>query len=286
MIKLYLKGKLGNQMFQYAQAIVIAKKYNTEFNLHPTNYDFYLSNYFNLNSLSDSPKKLKRRKKVSFIRRRLEKYLGIPWRDKSEIYFDTTKSPSHFLTQIRDNTTYRGYFQFDDLFKNNKDLIHQEFTIKAPFIKEFKERHANLFDKNKTFVIHIRLTDYLNDNFHGGTAVLPMDFYSTILEKYNKNEYQYIIVSDDPKKAHELLSNCSDKKFTAEKDSLIMDFQKIMHADIAIIANSTFSWWGAYLNTKTNKKIYAPKNWLGYNEVKEFPVGIMTNDFHWIDHKD
>ena len=51
---------------------------------------------------------------------------------------------------------------------------------------------------------------------------------------------------------------------------------------MAIISNSTFSWWGVFLNKKDNLLVYAPKYWLGYTNKKEYPNGIMCNKWKWI----
>ena len=70
-----------------------------------------------------------------------------------------------------------------------------------------------------------------------------------------------------------------------EENSEIIDFQLIMNADIAIIANSSFSWWAAYLNAKEHKIVYAPKYWLGFKVDKEIPEKIMSVNWNWINAK-
>jgi hypothetical protein len=56
----------------------------------------------------------------------------------------------------------------------------------------------------------------------------------------------------------------------------------MMNADGCVIGNSSYSWWGGFLNAKKHKKIYAPNNWAGYNAQQEYPVGIMTKEFIWV----
>ena len=59
-------------------------------------------------------------------------------------------------------------------------------------------------------------------------------------------------------------------------ESEIVDFQLLMNADICVISNSTFAWWGAYLNRKVHKMVMAPKYFLGFHDGKEFPNGIYS----------
>jgi hypothetical protein len=58
-----------------------------------------------------------------------------------------------------------------------------------------------------------------------------------------------------------------------------MDFQHLLNAHECIISNSTFSWWGAWLNTRPDKKIYAPEYFLGWRIKKEYPQNIYPHDW-------
>ena len=156
--------------------------------------------------------------------------------------------------------------------------------MKEEYKQSFLRKYGELYTDNKVFVIHVRLGDYENNKLEGVSISLPAEYYYHILAKYDMTKYKVLVISNRVEKAKKMFDDYPD--FLVFQDDMIIDFQKIMNADVAIIANSTFSWWAAYLNSKQDKKIYAPKNWLGYNRNKEYPVGIMTDEFYWVDHKD
>jgi hypothetical protein len=89
------------------------------------------------------------------------------------------------------------------------------------------------------------------------------------------------IISDEPAHAKQMsFLNGLDPIFISE-DSAIQ-FILMMHADVLIIPNSSFSWWGAFLNNRPGRRVIAPLNWVGHHVGIEYPAGIMIDDFIWI----
>ena len=138
---------------------------------------------------------------------------------------------------------------------------------------------GRLFTDNKTIAVHIRRTDYLK---YGKRDIsLPMEYFQNRLDIIeNIDAYKIIFVSDDIECVKSHFRNKDNYIYSLNDE--ITDFQIIMNADIAIISNSSFSWWAAFLSGKNNI-VYAPKNWLGFRIGKEHPKGIMTDRFIWCD---
>ena len=122
-------------------------------------------------------------------------------------------------------------------------------------------------------MVHIRRTDYINwgNDELGYNLSLPETYYSNALSKLDTTNKNIIFISDDI--AFTKLNFNIRSAIYSENNSEIFDLQLLMQADYLVLSNSTFAWWGAYLNTNA-KAVYCPQYWLGFKINKEWPTGI------------
>ena len=282
MIAVRLEGRLGNQLFQYAFIYAAAKKLNTKFYLDKSVDFLLIDKYFTIENdfchgLDHHLFSIKGVKNIfSHYSRWLFYYLLRHTLLLKEETFSDTELPGSQFHKIKNNRIYLGYFQSEEYFLNYKDDIKTLFSIKDAYRKKFEAIFQSLPKAGKYVTIHIRRGDYVSLNLSLETA-----WYHKAINNIHHEENYYILISDDVnfvKTEFAYLRN----KYVSKHDE-ITDFQFLTTADICILSNSSFSWWGAWLNKNKNKKIYAPQYWLGFNEGKEFPRGISYNtNFNWM----
>ena len=165
-----------------------------------------------------------------------------------------------------------GYWQTEKYFCNISDIIRKDFSFKESFLCAKREVLDDIKNTNSVFV-HFRRGDYVSDQrtnkFHG---VCDMEYYKKSIEYFLRlgNNFKFFIFSDDIDwvKENFKIDNCffvSNKKLRDFEELFLMS--KCKHA---IIANSSFSWWGAWLNDGKDKIVIAPKKWNNsdcYNEI-------------------
>lgn len=249
-------GRLGNQMFQFSAGYSLSKKLNVEFkipeeNLHKSGY-----NGLDLYNCFDLSKNYLTTKNVIYSQIKCE---------YEEDNHDFTFNPSFF--DIPDDTNLKGYFVSDKFFNMFKPNILNEFKFK----NEIKNRGdyiiTNLNLHNNNIVgIHVRRSDYM----HLGEWVGEQYYINAI--DYIKKIYtnpKLCIFSDD-------LNWC--RTFPPFFDSIFLNedcytsmyiMSKIKNI---IIGNSTFSWWGSYLNSEKCITIM-PSKWLNNNIYDIFVDG-------------
>ena len=274
MIKVLLHGRMGNQLFQYAFGYLLAKKHQTFFLLEIQKNKFYLDCFtlsFPYNFLANK----------KFLR--IYSWLVRKINMKNHRDFLDLKTKL-VLPETIAQTSFDGYFQDADLMESDKKSLLQLFTIKKSFQKKFQEKYGTLFNENKTVVISMRLgqdyKDFTLPDLNNAKVFLPNAWYTTILSKIEKEYDSVLIISDEIEEAKLILGERSNYIFINELPEI--QFQMMMNADGCIIGNSSYSWWGGFLNAKKDKKIYAPNNWAGYNANQEYPAGIMTQEFIWV----
>jgi hypothetical protein len=265
MICFHVNGGLGNQMFIYAFAQEMKRQRKT----------YCLSrigklNYFTLNP---GERWLNLFKFIFF--KILEKIFRL---GNHHHLKDQTKIHYEFVNRLKGLTVLDGYFQSEDYFREAADQVRRNFSLTRQSVLKFEKVIGTEFRNKKVLAIHIRRTDYHNafQNLGIGTGsfALPVSYYQNALRLIQDlHSYQVIFISDDIEFAKANFPELKQAIFSNHEE--IVDLQILMNADALILANSSFSWWGAWLNHKPTKKIFVPKYYLGYKIQKTFPANII-----------
>lgn len=179
--------------------------------------------------------------------------------------FDELKASSpdfnpEFFNQT-DNTNLSGYFQCEKYWLHIKDVIKKEFEFKDEFKKEAEIGMKPIRRKFKKLVsVHVRRGDYVG--IQDEHPVLPSEYYQDAISRFDDDEYGFIIFSDDQTYVREMFGD-DQRIFYSMQNIDFVDMALMSMCDHNIIANSTFSWWAAWLNDNPDKRVIAPSTWLG-----------------------
>jgi hypothetical protein len=284
MIAVRLEGRLGNQLFQYAFIYAAAKKLNTSFYLDKGVENFLLPKYFEIKNdflapLDNKVFAIQGYKNIFRIHAKKVFYnflSALLFRGK-RITINNEMQIEDASIQLKNHHIYFGFFHSESYFQNAKDEIRALLKIRKKYADEFEKLQGRIGSSKKKTVIHIRRTDYVNLDLS-----LPVTYYKKAIDLIGKADMQYIFISDDPSYIEQQFSDLNDRYISTQSE--IIDLQFLMNADYCVLSCSSFSWWGAWLNTNKNKQVFGPKNWLGFKEGKEYPTSVANNiDVTWIE---
>ena len=192
----------------------------------------------------------------------IAKALNVPVVISANVFaFNAFRNIDLSLTQEEYNDAFvlTGYFQSVNYFKEIQDEIKQIFSPTSDFLNKVNECYPELSCKN-TLSIHIRRGDYLS--ISDTLPVVDISYINKAIETIG--DYSKVFVfSDDKAWAKE---NFNNSNFTVVED--LEDYEELWMMSLCknnIISNSTFSWWGSFLNKNVDKKIIAPSLWTGPN---------------------
>ena len=267
-------GRLGNQMFQYASMRGIASVKGFDWVVPPEDYD-HTANYalfetFKMTNVQNN--------NIGFVKGNILK--------ETIHCFD-----KNLVDSCSDDTDLDGFFQTEKYFENIADEIRSDFTFKNEYLKPCKEFIDSL--ETTPIFLHIRRGDAIGkEHYH---PVAPMSYYVEALKRFDEDTPCFVFSDDldwcksqDLFKSDKFLFNDNIERYDYQSmdGSGSMQYTLLPHVDLclmslcsgAIIVNSSFSWWGAWLQNNRGKVI-ASKPWFGPS-ASDLDTSDVVPD-HW-----
>ena len=232
-------GGLGNQLFQICFGYSMARKNNSNLSIMPSRDNFHTSD------------NLRYFKSI---------FKDFHWVFGNNYYIEPNEKYNKFIPQLLNekfnaSKTFSGYFQSEKYFIDYKDELIKILTDNSVYNSMYKNKQMN------SYFIHIRRGDYLNSNFH----YIDLDIYYTNAVNYILNvdkSAHFHIISDDIEycKTYKVIKDINKTFYENEDELETMYFMSLCNKG-AICGNSTFSWFGSYLNMNPNKIVIFPDKW-------------------------
>ena len=253
-------GQLGNQMFQFAATLGVARYTGVTYSI--PNHDEVI-----VDALGNK------------LRIELFDCFDIKPENTGILKTDYVVAEKGFefdpsiLSSSREvDYTLHGFFQTEKYFKHCARELREQFSFKKYIVDECNDIIEECFDN--PIALHIRRGDFLINS--GNHYNQSLDYYEKALSKFD-SERQVVIFSDDPQWCVEQKLFESDRFIVSSGNDPYIDLYLMTQCSDFIIANSTFSWWGAWLANRG--KVIAPKKWFGPNNSH-----LNTKDLypeHW-----
>jgi len=256
-------GRLGNQMFEYAALRGIASHHGYQWCIPPFHIkgieNYSLGECFKLESI----------KKENLNIMEQFQYVG-----ERFFHFDNL-----LFENCPDNVSLHGFFQSEKYFKHISEEIKKDYTFLDEHFEPCK-KFIEQFEGQDPIMLHVRRGDpnlvdprgfkWAYVNCSDQHPVQSLKYYENALAEFNDNQ-PVIVFSDSPEWVKEQDFFSGDRFMISEPQEKYKDGSYLPYVDLclmslcshAIIANSSMSWWGAWLQSNPNKKVIAPKMWFG-----------------------
>ncbi len=283
MIVVQLMGGLGNQMFQYAAGRSLALRLGVPLKLDLSFYEQsreqttprqYALDSFALQAEFATPADLEclagTRTGLGGIVSQLRSRLGIGT-VRERCYREPHFQYDPAVQQLPDESYLIGFWQSERYFGDDTDGLVQEFQCRYP-MDELNLNVANAIDQVESVAVHIRRGDYVSNqktaSYHG---VCSLEYYqqaASLVAREMKNPH-FFLFSDDPDWVTDSFQFAWPTTLVTcnQAGDPVNDLRLMSRCQHAIIANSSFSWWGGWLNRNPGKRVIAPKCWFNKPEL-------------------
>lgn len=284
-------GGLGNQMFQYATGRALSLAYGEKLSLDISSFASYkLHNAFELQRVFNCPVEIATEEDMRnilgwqclpLVKRIMER--------SGRVFFrcDGFVVEPHFhywqgIRKVPKNSYLSGNWQSEKYFSNIASVIHDDFTFKA----DLSDKNAKLVDKitqTNAVSLHIRRGDYVdNPKANAIHGLCTLNYYKMAIQYIAERVAQpaFFVFSDDinwAKSNIRMEFPCSFVDHNQGNESY-NDMRLMSLCQHNILANSSFSWWGAWLNSNPKKIVIAPEQWFNDKIINTMDL-LPTN---WI----
>lgn len=276
MVIVYIMGGIGNQLYQYAAGRRLAHKLNTELKLDTTFYDNdnlrpYALNLFNIKESIATHEEIECIKKIS-----TPKKIGIEG------------DPEQFMPEVLrypNDVWLHGYWGHEKYFADISNILRKEFTLKQTLSSNAKSWKEKILASECSVSLHFRHGDFAYspiNSAYSNFSILPLDYYYECIQSL-QNDYKNLtlfVFSDNLNWVKENLHVDLPTEFVEGED--LKDVEELYLMSLCkhnITANSTFSWWGAWLNQNPSKKVFRPIPSVDSAKVESQPSPKKKNTF-------
>ena len=277
-------GGLGNQMFQYAAGLYAERLWNIPVEFHffetasgqpPSSRPLMLNEF----EIKKKIQILGRIRRALYYGDRL--HAAIPWLQGCLGVSIIRESTPHSVDSIlfskpKGRSLYYGYWQARSYLESVGETLREEFRLRRRLSTDAEMLVERIGTEAFPVAVHVRRGDYLG--IRGGSQVLPGKYYRDAMSAFREKsgKVRFFVFSDDPDWVN------SNELFKEEDVVIYRGNQRFAHEELVlmssckhhVIANSTFSWWGAWLNKEPKKEIVMPPYWSpGERVPKELELG-------------
>lgn len=296
-------GGLGNQLFHFAAAYSLAKKRNSDLYIClPSNWEIGTNSVYLMKFYATDRSYLLWAFNILyeniFIGNETgcTKMTNITGVNGTKFYFvnERTMLSNNMPT---DHVLYvAGCFESETFFKTHANEIVRQFSPKMDVRKLLENSindYASIMSTTESVAVHIRRGDFITEN-----RLLPMTYYEAAIERMKMEiakmggtkKIKFFVFSDDIEAVKLEFRNATENLvFVSNKNlSRLADFMLMKRCKHIIIANSTFSWWAAYLNDNENKIIIAPlpkfpRDWYDRQQFDDFSMKLFGGNLSYPD---
>lgn len=259
MVYSYLYNRIGNNLFQIAAGVSLAKKMNVP-------YQAIIGNY-----MTTEPDNCSLSEYLNQFRNNILRNIDLVSSVPSEIAEYKEPTFEYSPLPVKDEIMLNGLFQSEKYF--DKELVRNLFSIDTNTCEYIVKKYGLILDKETVSVV-VRRGDYLKySRFH---TVCTMSYYQKAIDYIGRNKH-FLIISDD-------IEWCK-KKIKGENISFVEDEVPVVDLYLQsmcthnIISNSSFAWWGAWLNPNPHKVVIYPSHWFGYRYRKLNTADMLPKEW-------